>query len=333
MAFSQIQNQPSVELLQRSIHRGRLGHAYLFSGADMGLLEKVAANLAKTLNCASPVSGESCDRCSSCRRIDECLHPDVIWTRPESKMRIISIDQVRDVLQTVHLKATEGKYKVFVFVAADRLNVQAANAFLKTLEEPPAQTVFILLSLEPQKMLETILSRCLRLSFSEAEETLTAPKWLIEVAEMLASDPAGILARYRVIERLLAELAARKTQVEEELTKRSPLEKYDDLDSKVKERFEDELTAAIEAEYRLQRSRLFQDFYRWFRDLWALKVNGQAASLLFENLEDASRRVASRLSPEQAIRNLDRVERTYRLLHTNIQEALCIEVGLLELEL
>src|SRR2546422_372702 len=174
MAFTDFPAQQDVvQLLQRSLERGRLGHAYLFCGADLAELEGVARTLSKTLNCEKPprrgASGlalESCDECLSCRKIDSHNYPDVLWVRPESKLRVITIDQMRELMQTIQLKPAQAALKVAVIVAADRLNVQAANAFLKTLEEPPADSILILLSTEPQRLLETILSRCLRLNFA-----------------------------------------------------------------------------------------------------------------------------------------------------------------------
>src|SRR5262245_28320265 len=174
MSFTQFpQQQQVVELLQRTLNRGRLAHAYLFSGTLPVELEAVACTLAKTLNCQRPshhgaagIPLDSCDQCRSCSKIESENHPDVAWIRPESKTRIITVEQIREVLQTIHLKSTEALYKVAIIVGADRLNVQAANAFLKTLEEPPLRSVIILLTTEPQRVLETIRSRCLRLNFA-----------------------------------------------------------------------------------------------------------------------------------------------------------------------
>src|SRR5579871_2758988 len=152
MSFAQFPEQEQVvQLLQRSLERGRLSHAYLFSGSSLDELEAVARTLGKTLNCANPVRRggaafqiDCCDQCLSCRKIDQDIHADVQWVRPESKSRIITIDQMRELMQTISLKPNEAAWKVAVIVAADRLNVQAANAFLKTLEEPPPQSVILL---------------------------------------------------------------------------------------------------------------------------------------------------------------------------------------------
>src|SRR5262249_30430106 len=114
MAFTDFsQEQDSIELLQRSLARRRLGHAYLFHGADLVELEAVARTLAKTLNCEKPkrqdrggLPVDCCDTCLNCRKIDAGTHPDVFWLRPESKLRVIRIEQIRDLLQTIYLKPT-----------------------------------------------------------------------------------------------------------------------------------------------------------------------------------------------------------------------------------
>src|SRR4029077_5824086 len=111
-----------VQLLQRSLERGRLAHAYLFTGHEIGELEAIARTLAKVLNCQRPVRSagavavDCCDACLNCRKIEQANHADVHWVRPESKSRIVSVDQVRRLMQDIHLKPTEAEYKVAVIV-------------------------------------------------------------------------------------------------------------------------------------------------------------------------------------------------------------------------
>src|SRR6266478_3103861 len=168
MPFNDLQEQrPVAEQLHRSLQRGRLAHAYLFSGPRGSGKEAMARTLAKALNC-SEADHDSCDRCDSCRRVDEGIHPDVYWVRPESKSRRIQIDQVREFMKSVNLCSSMGGVKVGIIVDADCMGEEASNAFLKTLEEPPAQTIIILLTTQPQRLLPTILSRCLRISFGPA---------------------------------------------------------------------------------------------------------------------------------------------------------------------
>lgn len=343
MAFKDFpeQKQP-VTLLQRSLERGRLAHGYLFSGHQLGELEALARTLAKTLNCMEPVrlvpggpAVDCCDKCVNCRKIDVENHGDVHWVRPESKSRVVTIDQMRELMKEINLKPNDAEYKVAVIVAADRLNVQAANAFLKTLEEPPAKSILVLLTTEPQRILETILSRCLRLNFGGEKKAVTGAQmeWLQAFSQMAAEEQKSLLGRYRLLGTLLKRLGELKEEIEKTLTAKSPLERYADIDPKLRDRWEDELTAAIEAEYRLQRADVLVLVQWWLRDVWLRTMSLEGAELLnFPDLASGAE-VAKRISPEQATKNLQVFERVQRLLGSNVQEALALEVGLLELQL
>lgn len=341
MAFSDFPDQASgVALLQRSLERGRLGHAYLFSGTQLESLEGLARTLAKTLNCQQPVKADGlardcCDLCASCRKIDGEAHGDVHWVRPESKSRVIVVDQMRELMREIQLKPGEAEFKVAIIVGADRLKAEAANAFLKTLEEPPAKSVLILLTTEPGRILETIVSRCLRLNFGgEATRKWDATllEWLAKFSELAANEQKSLLGRYRLMDGLTSRLAEMKARVEEELTARSPLEKFDDIEKDLRERWEAELKAAIEAEYRRQRTDLLLLLQWWLRDVWLHTLAAGSEFLNFPQMTGAAR-VAGRLSPQQAMENLRAVEKTQRMLHTNVQEALTLEVALLKLQL
>ena len=342
MSFRDFPEQSAVtELLQRSLERGRLAHAYLFSGSTVAELEAVARTLAKALNCQAPprrspagFSLDSCDQCPVCRRIQEGNHPDVLWLRPESKSRVITIEQVRELLQTIHLKPNEAEFKVAAVVEVDRLNVQAANAFLKTLEEPPPRSVLLLLSTDPSRILETILSRCLRLNFSGEKERFepSLMVWLREFCQLATQARQGLLAKYQLLGKLLQKLSEQKSEVEEKLTAQSPLQRYEDADPKLREKWEDELSASIEAEYRRRRVNVLLVVETWLRDVW-LRTLGVDQLAAFPELTDAAQVVAHRISVQEAVENLGIVERTQRLLASNVQEALALEVALLKLKL
>jgi DNA polymerase-3 subunit delta' len=344
MAFSAFPDQKdNIALLQNSLARGRLGHAYLFDGHDLAQLEAVAGTLAKALNCENPpahgksgLALDSCDHCLNCRKITNGTHPDVLWVRPESKSRVITIDQMRDLMHTIQLKPTQAAWKTAVIVAADRLNIQAANAFLKTLEEPPGQSIIILLSTEPANILETILSRCLRLRFAGEGARLRDAgfvAWLGQFSQLASGDQGTILNRYRLLSLLSARLAEIKAGVQETLSKRSPLERYEDIDPKQRERWEDELDAAIEAEYRRERADVLVGLQWWLRDVWLSTLKQRPDALSFPGLTESTHRIAGRMSPNKALQNLGVVDQTLRLLSGNVQEALALEVGLLSLSL
>jgi DNA polymerase-3 subunit delta' len=342
MSFKEFPEQKqSVQLLQRSLERGRLAHAYLFTGDHMDELDGIARTLAKVLSCQNPerdpngAAVDSCDKCLTCRKIEHGNHADVQWIRPESKSRVITIDQMRDLMHLINLKPTEAGYKVSVVVGADRLNIPAANAFLKTLEEPPPKSVLILLSTEPQRLLETILSRCLRLNFAgNGARPLSASdmEWLAGFSEMAAAEQKSLLVRYRLMDVLLQKLTAMRADIEERLTSRSPLQQHEDVEKDLREKWEDELSAAIEAEYRGQRTDLLVVVQRWLRDVWLHTLSTGGEMLNFPTLATAGQ-VARRITTRQAVENLQTIESTQRLLHTNVQEALALEVGLLKLHL
>jgi DNA polymerase-3 subunit delta' len=347
MAFKDHPDQKqSIQLLQRSLDRGRLGHAYLFTGHSLEELETMAANLARTLSCLHPVKSQggipidSCDSCRNCTRITHANHPDVHWVRPESKSRVITIDQMRELIQVINLKPTEAGYKVAVIVAADRLNVQAANAFLKTLEEPPAKSILILTTTDPQRLLETILSRCLRLNFAGGAGKTFSPaelQWVSAFSELAAAPQTSLLLRYRLLDILLQKLAETRSRIEESLAARSPLERYEDAEKDLRDKWEEELKAAIEAEYRRQRADLLGLLQRWLRDVWLLTLAPQGGSPISELLSfpgvSGAPDVSRRISRTQATENLRLVEQLQRWLGTNVQEALALEVGLLKLQL
>lgn len=341
MAFKDFTGQArNVALLQRSLERGRLGHAYLFTGERLEELEAVAQTLAKTLNCQHPSltdgkATDSCDACASCNKIASDTYPDLHWVRPESRSRVVTIDQIRELMREIQLKPAEAAIKVGVVVAADRLNAQAANAFLKTLEEPPNRSVLILLSTEPSRLLETILSRCLRLNFSGADRIPLddqKQEWLKRFGAVAATEQKSLLARYRLLDELVSKLAEVRKQIESDLEAKSPLERYDDIEKDLREKWEVELAAAVESEYRRQRTEWLGTLQRWLRDVWLRTLATSETFLEFPQMTNTGE-VAKRISAAQAMDNLRILEQTQRLLHTNVQEALTLEIGLLKLHL
>jgi DNA polymerase-3 subunit delta' len=343
MSFAQHTEQTAVvDILRRSLDRQRLGHAYLFAGPHVNTLEAVSKTLAKTLFCLHPpqrneqgAALDCCDQCDPCHRVDENTHPDVLWIRPESKMRVITIDQIRDLMGNIRLKTMDGGYKLGIIVGADRLNVQAANAFLKTLEEPPPRSLFLLLSSTPSRVMETIRSRCLTLNFAGASRPqYEAPvlSWLEQFSATAAQTQTGLLNRYRLLGALLEVLTQTRETITEQLTAASPLQSADDADPVWREKLETELNAAIEAEYRNQRAQLMGALQWWLRDVWLTSLGADPGLNAFPNLQEHTQNVAQRLHPDDAAENLKTTQHSLRLLETNAQEALVLETTLLKLK-
>ena len=189
MALKDIIGQErAIEILRGCIKRNRVAHAYIFAG-DEGIGKKLTAiNFAKALNCQKPVTSKNkdssfvtclpsrqarhsslieidcCDGCSSCIKINKSIHPDFFFIAPENGE--IKVDVIRELQESISYKAFEGGWKVIIIDEAETLNQSAANAFLKTLEEPPEQTILILISSMSGLIPKTILSRCQRVNFS-----------------------------------------------------------------------------------------------------------------------------------------------------------------------
>ena len=160
MSFDQIMGQESaVAILRNALRNGRLAHAYLFLGPEGVGKRLTALTLAKALNCQSPSpAGDACERCASCAKVNSSNHADVILLEPEGE--ILKIDQVREMQKRLHYRPLEGGRRACIIDSADTLNEAAANALLKTLEEPPQETHLFLITSRPHMLLPTILSRC-----------------------------------------------------------------------------------------------------------------------------------------------------------------------------
>lgn len=158
--------ESALRMLLGARRMGRVASSYLFAG-EQGIGKRFTAlNFAKALNCLNPVDGDygdACDKCPSCIKIDAGTHPDFLLIEPDGDQ--IKVEQVRRLEEALSLTAYEAKVKVAVVDDAEAMNASAANAFLKTLEEPPPESLIILVSSSPDRLPETIRSRCSRINF------------------------------------------------------------------------------------------------------------------------------------------------------------------------
>ncbi|HWU89474.1 MAG TPA: hypothetical protein VN253_19570 [Kofleriaceae bacterium] len=157
-----------VAQLRRAIELGRVPHAYLFSGPPGAPMYEAAIALASALSCQR-ARGEGCEesaRCEACAKIAGGIHPDVVTLLREGAAQIVPIESVRNqVIARMGLPPHEGEVRVFIVEEATSMAPPAANALLKTLEEPPARTLFVLCTTAPEQLLPTIRSRCQRVRF------------------------------------------------------------------------------------------------------------------------------------------------------------------------
>jgi DNA polymerase-3 subunit delta' len=157
----------AVSRLRRAWIAGRLPQAYTFVGPEGVGKRTTALALAQAVNCLRPAGGEApdaCGACPACRKIAAGNHPDVALVAPAEKT-VIDIDQIREVATRATRRAYEGAVKVWILDPADRMQDPAANAFLKTLEEPAGATLFVLIATSPSALLPTVRSRCQEVRF------------------------------------------------------------------------------------------------------------------------------------------------------------------------
>ena len=156
-----------VKILQNQIRTGTVSQAYLFSGTHGTGKTSTARILAKAVNCTGGVSEPPCGRCDNCEAIREGRFVDVIELDAASNN---GVDDLRAIIEMVKYPPTIGKYKVYIIDEVHMLSTAAENAFLKTLEEPPEHAIFILATTDPQKVRQTIRSRCMQLNFKRVTE-------------------------------------------------------------------------------------------------------------------------------------------------------------------
>ncbi|MDF9407102.1 MAG: DNA polymerase III subunit tau [Pelotomaculum sp. PtaB.Bin013] len=179
-----------IRALLNALLYDRVGHAYLFAGPEGVGKATTALAFARSLLCAGPDKGDACGSCRACRQFEHANHPDLHCVRPEGSS--IKIEQIRGIQRKVMFHSYQGGRKVIIIEQAEAMTSEAANCLLKTLEEPPDETVFILLTALPQILPSTVLSRCQQFNFKLIP--FNQLNSLLYNRHGLARDEAGLLA-------------------------------------------------------------------------------------------------------------------------------------------
>jgi DNA polymerase III subunit delta' len=318
MAFTR---NGAFEYLSRAHENGRLAHAYLISGPPGSGKRGLASDLSNLVTRATVAD------------VFASPPPGVYLAEPESKSRRIVIDQVRALEHALQMRTSGGRRKVAIVAEADRLQPQAANAFLKTLEEPPNDSLLLLLSAMPEVLPDTILSRCIAvpLAAEEKAELSAEEEELVELLGSVATPAAkGVQHAYRLargFHRLLAQIREAIQEENAAALKRDEVRYKNTTDGAWLDEREDYFKALTESQYARQRSRLVETLFLWWSDV--LRANTDVARCELKSASHQTRLLGKELSTPEILRRIRRLEKMRDHLGRNIQEALAIEVAFL----
>jgi DNA polymerase-3 subunit delta' len=310
----------AVSLLLRSVEQGHASHAYLFTGIDHIGKSTLARILAQALNCVEQPG--FCDQCRACKLIVAGKHPDLHLVAPEGNA--LKIDQVRALQHDLALAPMEGRYRVAILEGMDRATPEASNALLKTLEEPPAHVVVVLIAPEAELLLPTIVSRCqliaLRPLSVETVRAALVERWKVdgERAETLAHLSGGRLG-WAVMATLDESLLARRAQWLDDLMRLTGQGHV--------ERFAYAEILSSDPRAARETLRLWQT---WWRDVMLL-ASGSDSMLTNSDHRETLRAHARRFGVDRARAAASRLAQALWQLDHNANARLAIEVLLLDL--
>jgi DNA polymerase III subunit delta' len=323
-----IGHHTSIELLQSAVTHERLAHAYLFHGEDAIGKRLTAIRLAQALSCEHPPETDrldSCGACRSCRQIEARTHPDffIIEPDPEQTTQQIKIEQVREIEHQIMYRPLVGERKVCVIDNADRMTIGAANALLKTLEEPPAHSLFLLISSRPAALPATIRSRCQALRFTTPARTQVEAALILK-RELPPADARflAIISEGRIGEALTADVKDTHARRQElvELVRPQSLQSIGSVLSSAE---------AIAKGDRAQD--MLAWLARWIRDLVLIQVGGDRDQLLYLDDLATLEAYAQQANTDSLLDLLCEIEMTEQRATRNLNLHMALEMILLRL--
>ena len=318
MAFART---TALEFLRRAYEKKRLAHAYLITGTPGSGKQLLAAELANLVNGTAT------------KDVFSAKAREVFIARPESRSRRIVTAQIRALEHALQMRAADGRHKVAIIPDADRLQTEAANAFLKTLEEPPKDSLLLLLSALPEALPETILSRCIAIPLAadgksqrkKEEEILVKllqqasrqTTWSIQFAYRLAQE----------FQQLLRSIREEVKQETDDALKREQIRYKDATDGAWLEEREEYYKALTESLYLQRRAALVETLFAWWTDV--LRACSGVAQRDIPVAKQETAALARRFNAAEILRRVRSLEELRDHLSRNIHESLAIEVAFL----
>ena len=323
-----IGHQQSIAFLQSTASHERLAHAYLFHGEEAIGKRLMAIRLAQALTCERPPETHSLDSCGACRtclQIEARTHPDFFIIEPDQEQatRQIKIEQVREIEHQIMYRPLIGDRKICLIDDADRMTIGAANALLKTLEEPPAHSLFLLISSRPAALPATIRSRC------QALRVTTPARTQVEAALILKREIPPTDARFlaivsegRIGEALTADVNETRTRQQELL----------DL---VRPQFLQSIGSILASAEAIAKADRAQDMLawlaRWIRDLVLIQVEGDRDQILYVDNLATLEAYAQQANTDSLLDLLREIELTEQRATRHLNLHMALEMILLRL--
>lgn len=319
-----IGHEKIIKHLQSAMQMNKTSHAYIFNGEDGSGKNAMADAFVTALQCMEE-GIDSCGKCKSCISAASRNHPDIIRVTHEKS--VISVEDIRLQLNNdIYIKPYSGKYKIYIIDEAEKMNAQAQNALLKTIEEPPPYAKIILLTNNSQTFLPTILSRCILLDLKPISKELIKDYLILEykipdyIAELSAVFSGGILGR-----------AVRYACSEEFISMKDEIVR---LLSRVHEIKHQDITDAVKY-FNTQKKNIDECIMlmlMWFHDVLMFKACANANYISFKDEIEYIRKQASLFS-FQGIQNiLDEIERLKKRLKANVNFDVSIELLFIEIQ-
>lgn len=314
------------EHLENAIKMDKVSHAYIINGEKNAGKEFIAKTFAMALQCENRQGIESCGECHSCKQALSGNHPDIIFITHE-KPGTIGVDDIRrQINNDVAIKPYKGPWKIYIMNEGEKMTVQAQNALLKTLEEPPEYAVLLILAANVDSLLPTVLSRCVVLNMKPAKDA-QIKKYLMETMEIpdYKADICVAFARGNVGKAKLLANSEEFDKVKEEAII---------LLKNIREMELNEIVTAIKKinEYKFDVNDYLDILSIWYRDVLLFKATHDANHLIFREEIQYIRKVADKSAYEGIEKIIDALEKSKQRLSANVNFDLTMELLLLTIK-
>lgn len=314
-----------IEHLKTAIEMGKVSHAYILNGPDLSGKMMIAEAFARALLCEKQ-DPDGCGECKSCRQSDDRNNPDIIYVKHD-KPNTISVDDIRTQLNNdIVIKPYSNQYKIYIVDEAEKMNQQAQNALLKTIEEPPAYAVIMLLTTNADSFLQTIRSRCITLNLKSVKNDVIKSYLMTEKkipdyqADVCAAFAQGVVGK-------AIKLASSDDFNELKESALSLIKRLDDIDLY-------EMGEAIKqiSDYKLQVQDYFDLITVWYRDVLYMKATNDVNGLIFKDEVYDIKKQASKHSYHGIEAIIEALDKAKLRINANVNFDLVIELLLMTIK-